>query len=99
MLSRLNGLIKPEQSLSEEELSALMGSDLHALLYGRLLGQETVSDATLKQLAEQRAQAIVTGLAAVGAPPERIQTAAIELFQGEGKEVPVKLELGVAAKR
>ncbi|MBU1664705.1 MAG: DUF748 domain-containing protein, partial [Gammaproteobacteria bacterium] len=54
MLSRLNGLIKPEQPLSEEELSALKGSDLHALLYGRLLGQETVSDATLKQLAERR---------------------------------------------
>ncbi|MDP2431296.1 MAG: DUF748 domain-containing protein [Pseudomonadota bacterium] len=98
MLSRLNGQIKPEQPLGEEALSALKGSDLHALLYGRLLDQETVSDETLKQLAEQRAQAIVAGLAAAGAPPERIQTAATEPFQGEGKEVPAKLELGVAGK-
>lgn len=99
MLSRLNGLIKPEQPLSENERSALKGSDLHALLYARLLDQETVSDEALKQLAELRAQAIVTGLAAAGAPPERIQTAAHEPFPGEGKEVPVKLELGVATKR
>ncbi|MDD5390664.1 MAG: DUF748 domain-containing protein [Gallionellaceae bacterium] len=98
MLSRLNGLIKPEQPLAEAELSALKGSDLHALLHARLLEQETVSDATLKQLAEQRIQTIVAGLAAAGAPPERVRTAAIEAFQGEGKEVPVKLELGVAGK-
>lgn len=99
MLSRLNGLIKPEQPLAEAERSALEGSDLHALLHARLLDQETVSDETLKQLAERRAQAIVTGLAAAGAPPERVRMAATENFRGEGKEVPAKLELGVAGKR
>ena len=99
MLSRLNGLIKPEQPLAEAELSALKGSDLHALLHARLLEQETVSDETLKELAEQRSQAIVAGLAAAGAPPEHVRTAVIEPFLGEGKEVPVKMELGVATKR
>jgi hypothetical protein len=99
MLSRLKGLFKPEQPLSEADMNALKGSDLHALLHARLLDKESVGDAALKQLAEQRAQAIVAGLAAAGAPSERIQTAAIEPFPGEGKEVPAKLELGVAGKR
>jgi hypothetical protein len=99
MLSRLKGLFKPEQPLSEADMSALKGSDLHALLYARLLDKETVSDAVLTKLAEQRAEAIVAGLAAAGAPGERIQSAASEPFAGEGREVPAKLELGVAGKR
>jgi len=99
MLSRLKGLFKPEQPLSEADMNALKGSDLHALLYARLLDKEYVGDEALKKLAEQRAQAIVSGLAAAGAPSERIQAAAIEPFPGEGKEVPAKLELGVAGKR
>lgn len=86
-------------SLSEAVLSTLKDSDLHALLYARLLDKESVGDAALKKLAEQRSQAIVAGLAAAGAPGERIQTAAIEPYQGEGKEVPEKLELGVAGRR
>jgi hypothetical protein len=98
MLSRLKGLFKPEQPLSEADLNALKGADLHALLYARLLDKETVGDETLKKLAERRGQAIIEGLAAAGAPRERIQAAAIEVFQGEGKEVPAKLELGVAGK-
>lgn len=99
MLSRLKGLFKTEEPLSEADMSALKGADLHAMLYARLLDKETVDDAALKALAERRTQAIVDGLAHAGAPRERVHAAVIEPFQGEGKEVPAKLELGVAGKR
>lgn len=98
MLSHLNGLLRPEAPLSEADLGALKGADLHAMLYARLLDQEAVGDATLQALAERRARAIVGGLVQAGAPSERVHAAAIVAFQGEGKEVPAKLELGVAAK-
>lgn len=97
MMSRLKGLFsKPEEPLSQADQTALQGADLHALLYARLQEKETVTDAALQQLGEQRARAIVEGLANAGAPGARIQAAAAEAFQGEGREVPVKLELGVA---
>jgi hypothetical protein len=93
MMSRLKGLLsKPEEPLSAEDQAALQGADLHALLYARLLEKEAVSDETLKQLGERRARAIVEGLAKAGAPGERIRAATAEAFQGEGREVPVKLE-------
>ncbi len=98
MLSRLKVLFKPEAPLTPEDLTALQGADLHALLYARLLDKETVGDAALHQLAEQRARAVITGLAAAGAPRERLQVAASQAHAGEGREVPAKLELGVAAR-
>jgi len=81
------------------DIDELKLDGLGAKLYARLLDKETVSDEALKKLAERRGQVIVEGLASAGAPRERIQAAAIEAFQGEGKEVPAKLELGVAGKR
>lgn len=98
MMPRLNGLEKPEQPPGEAESPKLAGSDLHALLYARLLEMETVTDAALRLLAEQRTQAIVAGLAAAGVSPERIQAAPVEPFMGEGKEVPAKIEPGVAGR-
>ncbi len=99
MMSRLKGLFKQEEALSVADRGALAGADLHALLYDRLLEREEVSDAVLKQLAVRRAQAVVAGLVAAGAPSERVQTGAIEAYPGDGQVVPAKLELGVAVKR
>ncbi|MDO9226348.1 MAG: DUF748 domain-containing protein [Pseudomonadota bacterium] len=99
MLSRLQGLPKTEAPLAEADGNALKGSDLYAMLYARLLEQESVGDDALRQLAERRTRAIIEGLVQAGAPRERLQAAAISDYQGEGKEVPVKLELGVAGKR
>lgn len=98
MLSRLNGLLRPEAPLSDSDLEALKGTNLHALLYARLLDWETVGDEALRVLAEQRAKAVVEGLVQAGAPSARVHAAAITAFKGEGREVPAKLELGVAGK-
>lgn len=98
MLSRLKGLLKPEEPLSEADTRALKGTDLHALLYAGLLDLESVDDAALKALAEQRADAVVKGLVAAGAPADRVRATASATVTGEGKSVPVKLDLGVAAK-
>lgn len=98
MLSRLKGLIKPEQPLSAEELAELKGTDLHWLLYRRLLAGESVDDADLRRLAEARAKAVRDGIVAAGAPPQRVGVAAIEVYPGEDGEVPARLELGVAKR-
>lgn len=99
MLSRLKGLFKTEEPLSASDLELLQGKDLHALLYARLLDLEVVSDTDLRELAQRRARAVLAGLAAVGAPAERIHAAEIAAYSGEGRDVPAKLELGVAEKR
>jgi hypothetical protein len=96
MVSRLKNLFKPEQPLSAEDLGQLKDADLHALLYKRLLEKEAVSDETLVQLAQRRGQAVVDGLNALGAPVDRIKLGEAGKFEGEGREVPAKLELGVA---
>ena len=99
LMSRLKGMFaKKEEALSAEDQAQLKGADLHALLYRRLLAKESVGDEALKALAEKRAQAIVDGLVALGAPRERIRAEAIAKLEGEGREVPAKLELGVAKK-
>jgi hypothetical protein len=98
MLSRLKNLFKPEEPLSPEDLSQLKDADLHALLYKRLLEKEAVGDETLAQLARRRGQAVVDGLVAGGAPSERVKLGDIGKFDGEGREVPAKLELGVAKR-
>ena len=99
MMSRLKGLFaKKEEPLSADDLARLKGADLHALIYQSLLAKETVGDEALKALAAKRAQAIVDGLVSLGAPRERIKAESIARTEGEGREVPAKLELGVAKK-
>ncbi len=98
MVSRLKNLFKPEEPLSAEDLSQLKDTDLHALLYKRLLEKETVGDDTLVKLAQRRGQAVVDGLNGLGAPVERTKLGEVAKFDGEGKEVPAKLELGVAKR-
>ncbi|HNH89609.1 MAG TPA: DUF748 domain-containing protein [Thiobacillaceae bacterium] len=98
MVSRLKNLFKPEEPLSAEDLGQLKDADLHALLYKRLLDKEAVSDEALGQLARRRGLAVVDGLVAAGAPAERVKAADIVKHDGDGREVPAKLELGVAKR-
>ncbi|KAF0103666.1 MAG: hypothetical protein FD187_934 [bacterium] len=98
MVSRLKNLFKPEEPLSAEDLGQLKGADLHALLYQRLLDKETVDDAVLVKLAQSRGQAVVDALVALGTPADRVKSGAAAKFEGEGREVPAKLELGVAKR-
>jgi hypothetical protein len=98
MVSRLKNLFKPEEPLSAEDLSQLKDVDLHGLLYRRLLEKETVSDETLAKLAMRRGQAVVDGLKALDAPVERVTLGETSRFEGEGREVPAKLELGVVKR-
>jgi hypothetical protein len=98
MLSRLKGLFKTEQPLSAEDAAQLKNADLHALLYQRLLDKEAVSDEALHKLAARRGEAVAKGLAAAGAPSERIKLSESAASEADGREVPVKLELGVARR-
>ena len=98
MVSRLKSLFKPEEPLSAEDQTLLKDADLHAMLYQRLLARESVSDAALAQLAQRRGQAILEGLAAAGGPAERVRLGDSAAFEGEGREVPARLELGVARR-
>jgi uncharacterized protein involved in outer membrane biogenesis len=98
LTSRLQGLFKKDEPLSETDMAQLKGADLHALLYDQLLAKEQVSDADLAILADKRGRAILQGLTALGAPAERIKLAASEVFAGEGREIPARMELGVAGK-
>ncbi|MBM4180800.1 MAG: DUF748 domain-containing protein [Betaproteobacteria bacterium] len=98
MVSRLKNLFKPEDSLSAEEMNQLKDADLHALLYRRLLEKEAVDDAALAQLARRRGQAVVEGLVAAGAPADRVKAGDIVQHDGVGREIPVRLELGVAKR-
>lgn len=99
MMSRLKGLFnKKEEPLSADDLNQLKGADLYALLYQRLLDKETVSDETLKGLAQQRGEATLQALSAAGAPVERVKLGAAQAVEASGREVRAKLELGVAKK-
>ncbi len=100
LMSRLKNLLVREQPpppLSGDELAELAGADLHDLLYRRLFEREQVGDADLQALAGRRAQAIVSGLIAAGAPAARVRAGAIEAHAGDGADIPARLELGVAA--
>ena len=99
MVSRLKNLFKPEEPLSPEDLGRLKDADLHALLYQRLLDKESVEDAALVALGQRRGQAVVDTLRALGVPAERLKSGDVASFEGEGREIPAKLELGVAKAR
>jgi hypothetical protein len=99
MMSRLSGLMKKkEEPLSADDLAQLKDADLHALLYQRLLNQETVTDAALQALALRRGEAVLQGLVAAGGPAERISLSAGHAVEASGREVQAKLDLGVAKK-
>jgi uncharacterized protein involved in outer membrane biogenesis len=98
MLSRLTGLFREKRKLDEREVEKLKGTDFYAVLFQRLRDRETVTDAQLQELAKTRGENTLAALQAAGAPAERVQLAAPEKMDGAEREVPLKLELGPAAK-
>ncbi|NTV94436.1 MAG: DUF748 domain-containing protein [Thiobacillus sp.] len=99
LLSRLSGMIKAKpEPLSAEEAARLKGADLHALIYQALLDKEAVTDEQLVALAKARGEAIRAELLAGGVPADKLAVKAVEQATGEGREVAVKLGLGVARK-
>lgn len=99
LLSRLSGMMKGKpEPLSEEEAGRLKGADLHGLMYQALLDKEAVSDEQLVAVAQARGEAIRQALLAEGVPAARVTVQPVETVAGDGREVPVKLGLGVARK-
>ncbi len=98
LMSRLKGLFRKDEPLSETDMNVLKGADLHGLLYERLLARVEITDADLAGLARQRGEAVLSGLAAAGAPAARSRQGEVESFDGEGREVPARMQLGVAGR-
>jgi hypothetical protein len=101
MMSRLKGLFKKEETLSAADLAQLTqlkDTDLHVLLYQRLLDKEVVPDEALQKLAQRRGEAVLKGLVGAGAPVERVGLGGTQAVEPSGREVLAKLELGVARK-
>jgi hypothetical protein len=98
MMSRLKGLFKKEEPISAEDLAQLKDTDLHSLLYQRLLEKESVSDAVLQQLGQRRGEAALNGLVAAGAPADRVKLGEAQAVEASGREIQARLELGVAKK-
>ena len=98
LMSRLSGLMRQEKPLSEQEVTQLKGADFHAILFERLRDRETVGEVQLLALAKARGEHTLANLNAAGAPAERLMLAAPEKVESDGRDVPLKLVLGTAAK-
>ncbi len=95
LISRVSGLIKAKpEPLAPEEEAALKGTDLHALMYQRLLQSGAVDEARLQALGSRRGEAIAAALIAAGMPDARIRSAPPTKLEGEDRQV--RIELGVA---
>jgi hypothetical protein len=95
MLSRLTGLFRETRTLSDQEVEQLKGADFHAVLYERLRQREAVSDAQLQALAAARGANVAEILKAASAPVARLSLASPEKVEGDKRDVPVRLVLGV----
>ena len=87
------------EPLSAEELSRLKGADLYGLIYQVLLDRETVTDDELIALAGARGKVIEQALQTNGVQADKLAMKPVEQVTGEGREVAVKLDLGVARKK
>lgn len=97
MLSRLGGLMREQRVLSEDEISRLKGGDFYDILFEQLRAREAVADERLLALARTRGETALAALLAAGAPADRAKLGAAEKIEAEGRDVPLKLELGAQA--
>ncbi len=98
MMSRLSGLFHEKKKLNEQEVNKLKGEDFYTILFERLRNAIVVGDERLQALATARGETAATALKDAGVPAERIALAAAEKVNADGKDVPLKLALGAAAK-
>ncbi len=98
MVSRLSGLFREKRTLNAQEVTQMKGGDFYAMLFERLRNKVVVTDERLLALAQARGEATATALKEAGAPMERLTLLAAEKVETEGRDVPVKLVLGTAAR-
>lgn len=98
VMSGLSGLFHKKRTLSEQEVASLKGADFYTVLFDRLRNTEVVDNERLLALATVRGEFTFTALKAAGAPAARIALLAPEKVETGGRDVPVKLVPGVAAK-
>jgi len=98
MMSRLSNLFRTTRTLNEQEVGQLKGADFYAVLFQRLREREAVSDAQMQSLATERGENTYTSLKAANAPADRLTLGPPEKSDSDAKGVPMKLDLGTAAK-
>ncbi len=98
MLSGLTGMFREKRVLSEQEIAVLKGADFYVVLFERLRSKVGIDDKQLLALAAARGDATAAALKNAGAPAERLSVLEAEKVTAEGRDVPVKLVLGTAAK-
>lgn len=96
VISGLAGLFREKRTLTEQEVASLKGVDFYAVLFERLRNKVVVDDRQLLALASARADATAAALKEAGAPAERVEVLAAEKTEAVGRDVPVRLVLGVA---
>jgi hypothetical protein len=96
VMSRLAGLFREKQTLSESDLARLKGADLHVVLYEKLRDKETVSDDRLRALAKARGEAAMAVLKAASAPLNRIGLLDIQQVEAADSGVPLKMDVKTA---
>lgn len=97
MFSRLSGAFREQRTLGEQEVAQLKGADFHAVLYERLRRGEAVGDEQLLALAAARGEGIANLLQGAKVPAGRLSLAGAEKVEGDGGDIPIKLELGATA--
>lgn len=97
-MSGLSGMFREKRTLTEQEVNALKGADFYAVLFERLRSKVVVDDKQLQALGAVRGEATAAALKLAGAPADRLTVLTTEKVTAEGRDVPVKLELGTAAK-
>ncbi len=98
MISGLAGLFREKRTLGEPEVAKLKGADFYTVLFERLRNKVVVEDKQLLALAAARGDATAAALKEAGAPADRIAVLAAEKVESDGRDVPVKLVLGAAAR-
>lgn len=96
VMSRLAGLFREKQTLSESDLARLKDADLHVILYEKLRAKEVVSDERLRALAKLRGEAAMAVLKAASAPVDRISLLDIQQVEAADDGIPLKLDLTTA---
>lgn len=97
LLGGISSLLDKPRVFSAAETDALKGKSFYPQLARRIATSEKVSDEQLTQLANQRVNAVVSGLAAQGVAKERLSTATPEKADFKEDEGGVPLKVGVKA--
>lgn len=98
VMSRLTNLIRKPRELGADEVSQLKGADFYGVLFERLRVKEPVPDERLQTLAQNRGLNAASALKEAGAPADRLTLGAPEKVEAATKEIPLKLDVGTAAK-